>query len=103
MQRVIFDPKYVNETVEETFDFATRLGAGETLVGASAYSVVYSGTDPLAFLLVFGAASIAGSVVSQLVTGGVAGVVYSLVCRATTSTGQALELVGRLAVLGETT
>ena len=102
MQRLSLDPKYPGATQVEEFDFASLLANGETLTGAVTTCVVYSGTDPNPAALIDGAASYSGSVVSQLITGGLAGVVYNLTCRATTSFSQILELVGRLAVILET-
>ena len=101
MQRVVLDPKYVGTTQAEQFDFASLLGNGETILTANTTAAVYAGTDPAPSAIIMGVSNWAGSVVSQTVTGGVAGVVYNLVCRVTTSFSQTLELVGRLAVILE--
>jgi hypothetical protein len=97
--RVTFPQKLVGETSNLQFDFISLLGATETLSSYSVAATVYTGVDASPGSLVSGAASASGSVVTQAITGGVAGVIYCLVCTAVTSASQTLELAGMLAVL----
>jgi hypothetical protein len=49
--------------------------------------------------MIVGAANIQGTVVSQLVTGGVLGTIYEILAAASTSLGQTIELSAYLAVI----
>ncbi len=97
--RLVFDPKYVGETVVENFDFISKLASGETISGVpTVTATVWSGVDANPGNIVSGAASVAGTVVSQKLTAGVAGVLYLLKCTAGTSAGQTLILEALLFV-----
>jgi hypothetical protein len=87
--RRVWVPKKVGETTTIPFDFASDLSPGETVIYAVSRATVYSGELPL---VVLGAATIVGTVVNQSVSGGVAGVIYGVVCRASTSEGQVIEI-----------
>ena len=95
---VTFPAKLEGETVALEFDFASRLGEGETISSASVACVVYSGVDSTPTSLLSGADSTSGSVVTQRVTGGEAGTIYLLSCSAVTSASQTLFLQGLLAI-----
>lgn len=97
--RVELAPKIAGETVLREFDFASKLASGETISSATVAAVVYSGTDAAPSGVISGADSVSGSVVSQAITGGEAGVIYELTCTALTSASRTLILVGYLAVL----
>jgi hypothetical protein len=101
MSRVTFPPKLVGETVNLTFDFISRLGSSETISTQSTTCTVYSGVDASPSSVISGAASASGTVVTQGITGGVAGVIYSLKCTITTSLTQTLSMTGMLAVLAD--
>lgn len=98
MSRVIFNSKFPGETETVTFNFLSRLGVAETISSALVIVSVSSGVDSSPSLLLNGLASIASPLVNQSVKGGVLGVIYSLLCQATTSTGQVLQLSAFLAV-----
>lgn len=98
-ERVILQPKTASEQVRVPFDFISRLGGSETISTQVVTCTVWSGTDPSPSSMISGSASHSGSVVTQLVIGGVAGVTYYLLCRITTSLGQTLDLAGFLTVL----
>jgi hypothetical protein len=86
-------PKRLGDTcfAQPAFDFTSQLAVGETLSGPVVTATVYSGLDPNPAALVSGAASIINSTqVRQLLTGGVVGVIYELLCQVTTSLGQTL-------------
>jgi len=80
-------------------DFISRLSSGETIASASVAASVYSGTDPNPSALISGAASVNGSQVTQLVTGGALGNIYELAYTAITSLGQTLVITGYFAVV----
>jgi len=87
-----FTAKRVGETEIFSVDYAALLGDGVTITGATWTVSVKRGTDATPNAMVSGSASIAGSVVSQKLTGGVAGVSYWPICTATTSDGQTIIL-----------
>lgn len=90
--RTILMPKKQGETVNRPFDFISRLGPNENLLSAVVFASVYSGTDLNPQAIIFGSASITGTIVNQGLTAGVLGVVYELLCKVTTSLGQTLEI-----------
>ena len=97
--RVVLQPKKPGESQTITFDFISRLAASETISTKVVTCVTWSGTDASPSSMISGAASSSGSIVSQLVIAGVAGVTYYLLCSITTSAGQTLQLAGFLVVL----
>lgn len=61
---------------------------------------VYTGVDPTPAAILAGSAALAGTTqIRQLVTGGVVGVVYELLCKITTTFAQTVEQAGYLAVI----
>jgi hypothetical protein len=98
MSRIVLAPKPLGETRRETFDFSSRLASGETLTGASGSASVYSGTDASPSALLQGSASVSGALAYVTLTGGVVGVLYEILCTATTSAGQVLTLSAYLAL-----
>lgn len=101
MSRVTFEGKLLGETVKLTFDFLSRLAAGETILSAGCTASVYSGTDATPSAIISGSATASGSVVTQAIVGGTLGVTYELLCSAVTSAGQTLQLSGYLVVVPE--
>lgn len=99
MTRVELPPKLLGETKTYYFDFAGLLASGETISSAAVTATVYSGTDANPSAIISGADSTSGSIVSQNITAGTLGVIYELLCAATTSAGQVLQLCGLLAVI----
>lgn len=91
--------KYVSEDKFLDWDFASQLAVGETLVAATVTASVYSGTDANPSAIVSGNDTISGSVVTQKIVDGTAGVQYWVDCAATTSAGQVLVLRSYLSVL----
>ena len=92
-------PKLSGDTVTVQFDFASRLAVGETISTQSVACTVYSGTDASPSSMILGSASASGSIVSQKITAGTVGVVYSLACTITTSASQTLVMTGFMAVV----
>lgn len=99
MSMVLFQPKQVGESANYKFDFISRLAVGETITTQSVTATVWSGTDPDPAAIISGAATASGTIVTQKITGGVAGTIYKLVCQVTTSASQTLQLVGYLPTL----
>jgi len=96
--RQSFDPKLPGETGIVTFDFTSKLAAGETISTKVVAATVYSGVDASPSAIISGTASASGALVTQTVTAGTAGVIYELLCTITTSLSQTLQLAGLLAV-----
>lgn len=93
-----FPAKTVGASKLYDFDFTSQLGAGETISTQSVQAAVYTGNDPTPQNIISGSATVSGAVVSQLITAGVVGTIYSLLCTITTSLGQTLQLQGFLAI-----
>jgi hypothetical protein len=84
------------------WDFTSLLSVGETISAATVTATIYTGTDSSPDSIVSGAATINGPYVKQLITAGVVGCIYIVVCKVTTSLGQSLELLGLLAIIPDT-
>jgi len=97
--RVILQAKKLGETVFQSIDFISKLGANETIVSAVCTCSVYTGNDPNPSAVIFGVPAISGTIVNQLTTGGVLGTIYELLAKAVTSAGQTIELSGFLAIV----
>lgn len=102
MNRQEFAPKYPGATRTAGFNFTSDLASGETISTAVVTCTVYSGTDASPSSMISGSDTISGAVVTQLITGGVVGNVYELLCTITTSLGQTLTKPGYLAVIPNT-
>lgn len=98
--RVILPAKFAAEIkAYDQFDFSQQLASGETISSQVTLAVTYSGTDASPSSIIASAATVSGGVVTQVITGGVAGVIYELLCIITTSLSRGLLLQGYLAVL----
>ena len=83
-----FTDKDPSEVVRLGVDFANLLDTGETISGATVTVRTASGVAQAAMLS--GTDEIDGSIVRQLITGGVTGTTYKVSFIITTSTGQTL-------------
>lgn len=93
-----FAPTDPTEKRNCTFDFTKGLSPGEAIVGIPTWSIlVYDGVDPTPNARLIGAAQVFGNIAMQLVGTCIAGVRYSLVATATTSTGETLTAFAELA------
>lgn len=99
--QAIFDPKYTGETKTYQFDFTSDLAPFEAILIQTVTASVFSGTDATPSAIISGAASATRTIVSQNITGGILGVIYELLCTATTSSSQILEKSAFLAVVPE--
>lgn len=97
MPRVILGAQYVGETVNQVFDFASRLAVGETISSASASYTCYAGATGSTITL--GSAASSGTKVTVPVSGGTLGVTYLLTVSIVTSLSQTLSLSGFLTVV----
>tara|TARA_R110000868_G_scaffold233900_1_gene487609 strand:+ start:76 stop:384 length:309 start_codon:yes stop_codon:yes gene_type:complete len=100
--RITFPAKLSGETLTLTFNFISRCAAAETISSASVVATVYSGTDTSPQSIVSGSPTISGQTVTQKITAGTEGVTYYLLCSATTSTSQVLQLGGYLTIAPKT-
>lgn len=81
-----------------TFDFTTEAVAGNTLSGPSVAKALLSGADPGAASMTIGSVVAVGLQVQALVSGGVDGAVYQLICTTTASNGEVHQIIARMAV-----
>jgi hypothetical protein len=103
VSRVVLQSKRAGETRVYTFDPISQLQAGQTVSSAVVTSAVYSGVDANPASMISGSATVALSrVVSQKLTGGVAGVLYTITCTFTLSDSTIIVMSGILAVLPAT-
>jgi hypothetical protein len=100
--RTALDVKIPDSDYSAVFSFAQDLVAGETITIAGSTATVYSGEDAAPSTILSGAPVAAGKQVTQLITGGVLGVTYSITCTGTTSLGQVLTRMGYLVVVPST-
>jgi hypothetical protein len=99
---ISFQPKRLGETcfLSQPFDFAGSMSQGETITAQVVTATVYQGTDPNPAAIISGLATVANvTQVNQLVTFGVLGVIYELLCQIVTSLNQHLEIAGYLAII----
>jgi len=99
METIILPEKGIGETYPVTITFADKLQSGEAINGAAVTVTVYAGTDATPSNLLSGSATYTANTVTQVITGGVAGVIYSLVYVATGTSSHNYAKVARLAVV----
>lgn len=95
--------KDTGESKLYTFDFSPELGTGEVLisvVGVSQYEPAGAGQDLVTTTdFTLGGTNLLSPYVQLLVSGGVAGKIYQLECKANTSASQVLIVHGAVAVI----
>lgn len=97
--RLLLSAKTSGETISVPAFFA--LLTGETISSAASSASVHMGNDPAPAGVLSGSPSISGSTVTQLVTAGVPGTVYSISLTATTNQSRVLTIFGFVAVVGD--
>lgn len=103
MSRVILQSKRAGETRVYSFDAVSQLQSGQTVSSAVVTAAVYSGVDATPSAIISGSATVAnGRVVSQKITAGLAGVLYTITCTLTLSDSTIIIMSGILAVLPAT-
>jgi len=101
--REVFEIKPPTDTRNTYFDFTGDLAVAETISTQVTTATVFSGTDANPAAIISGSATASGAIVTQKLTAGTLGVVYTLLCTITTSAGQTLTRAGYLAILKEAT
>lgn len=96
---VVLDQKSPEAAIIGGFDFSSLLATGQTISSATAVASVWAGVDANPSAILSGLPTVSGLVVSQKLTGGVAGVIYKLRVSAVASDGSTQVLVGYLAVV----
>jgi hypothetical protein len=81
-----------------TWSFTALLGTGETLSSVAGFTQTDCTTGDASTDLTVGTPALASPLVQALVSGGTAGGLYELRCRATTSAGQTLVVAGSVSV-----
>lgn len=97
MNEAEFSAKDPDEIIDLTFRFGRLLGA-DTIVSAATSVEVATGADGDAIAILDGLPTIAGTDVTQRVTGGLDGVTYELRMTVTTGTGRRFVRAGRLPI-----
>jgi hypothetical protein len=87
-----FTPKRAREKDVFTVDFGPLLLPNETISQAPWSIAPVDGADPAAATMILGTETIDGALVSQLIGGGVPGLMYAPICTAMTSEGRELVL-----------
>jgi hypothetical protein len=102
MTRVVLVPaKRSDATVPVEFPFADQLEFGETIAGQVVTCQVFTGDDSAPENVLSGPPTLSDTTVSQIVTGGVPGVIYQLVAIVTTSNSNMYTKGARLAIVDE--
>lgn len=102
MNQLTFPAKAVGETQPYVVNFSDRLQFGETINGAAVSISVFSGTDPSPSSMLSGTTSYdASGNVTQVLTGGVVGVIYNIVYVVTGTASHNYVKVGQLAVISD--
>lgn len=96
---VILPAKSSNETFPVKFPFQDQMEFGESISGQVVTCSVFSGTDPNPSAVILGAATLQGTTVVQVVTGGLPGVIYQLVALANTSNENLYSKDGKLSIV----
>lgn len=99
MLTIILPIKDINETIPITVNFSDMLQFGESLTGASCAASLFSGTDPNPQNILDGAATFTATTVTQNITGGVAGNIYTLAFLTTATNSHNYVKVGQLSVI----
>ena len=99
MDTLIFPDKGTSEIIPLTVTFADRLQYGEFINGANVVVTVSSGIDPSPAALLAGTVTYTNTTVSQNITGGIAGVTYSIIFLVTATNSHNYVKTGYLSVL----
>ena len=99
MKNLTFPAKSVGEAYPITVSFVDVLQGAETINGASCSVLVSSGTDASPSSMLSGAITFTTTTVTQVIQGGIAGVIYILVFTVTATGSHNYVKIGRQAVL----
>lgn len=98
MDTIILPEKGSTEILPFTVNFGDRLQYGESINGATTTITVLSGVDPNPNAMISNAPSYTANTVTQIVTGGVVGVIYMLVFLVTGTGSHNYVKEGRLVI-----
>jgi hypothetical protein len=99
MLTVVLPIKAVTEVIPITISFSDMLQFGETVNGGAVSASVFSGTDPTPQAILSGLPTISASGLTQEITGGVAGNIYTLAFLVTATNSHNYVKVGNLSVI----
>lgn len=99
MSTYVADQKLVGEDITLVVDFNSRLVIGEVALTCSANITLYSGTSHDMTSMLVGAATISNNIVSQVISGGLAGNIYTVWVSVRTTETNVLVNEVRLAVM----
>lgn len=99
MNYVILPAKAVGEVQSYTINFSDRLQYGESINGAATTASVFTGTDPSPASILSGAPTFTATTLTQVISGGVAGVIYTVVFTVTGTNSHNYTKISNLSVL----
>lgn len=100
MNTLIFADKNAAEVLPYSVEFIDRLLVGETISTPLVTILVSSGTDPSPSAMLSGSPTVSGgNTINFILTGGVPGVVYTIVVTALISSSNVYLKVGHLAIV----
>lgn len=99
MNQLTFPAKGVGETQPYVVNFSDRLQFGEAINGAATTASVFSGTDPLPVNILSGSPTFTATTLTQVITGGVAGVIYTVVFTVTGTSSHNYTKTAQLSVI----
>lgn len=99
MSFVTLPSKDTSSTIPVTVDFISQLATGEAVTSVVVTASVFSGVDATPSAIISGAATLSQNSATQVITGGLAGVVYLLAFAATTNNANRLIIYAYLAVI----
>jgi hypothetical protein len=95
---VVLPTKVVSASPVILFDASSMMQAGEVVTAAGVVATNFSGSDPSPGSIIMGVATVATNVISQQVTGGVAGNIYLLRVTINTNQSNTYLMLAKLAV-----
>jgi hypothetical protein len=95
---IVIPSKITTTTVPVVCDFTSQLADGDAVTAVIVTASVFVGVDAAPEDIIDGAATLSQNVATQVITGGLAGVIYLLNFGATTSDGNNLIISAYLAV-----
>lgn len=99
MNQLIFPTKAIGETQVYTVNFSDRLLFGENINGAATSAFVFAGNDPTPTNILSGSPTFTANTMSQVITAGVAGVIYTVVFLVTGTSSHNYIKVAQLSVI----
>lgn len=95
---VVSPSKFTSAIIPVVIDFSSQLASGEAVTAVTCAATVFSGTDATPSALLSGAVTLATNIATQIITGGLSGVIYTLTFSATTNTANRIIIQTYIAV-----